>query len=195
MILAALLRFGCGASGTEADRRETVTMSRQIQERMLFDFSIPEAIEGWSAVNDTVMGGVSQSRLAPAEEDSAAFQGVISLENFGGFATVRCPVGEYDLGGHKGIAVRVRGDGKRYKLFVKTNQPDDGYQYQADFATEDGAWQTINVPFEDFRARYRGGSMPLWPRLNPAKIKSLGFMIADKQAGPFRLEIAWLKAY
>ncbi|MBP1721795.1 MAG: Complex intermediate-associated protein 30 [Deltaproteobacteria bacterium] len=33
------------------------------------------------------------------------------------------------------------------------------------------------------------------PPVDKAKIKTFGFLIADKQDGPFRLEIDWIGAY
>jgi NADH dehydrogenase [ubiquinone] 1 alpha subcomplex assembly factor 1 len=40
-----------------------------------------------------------------------------------------------------------------------------------------------------FRGRVLSGEPPL----DPAKVTSVGFLIADKQDGPFRLEVAWIK--
>ena len=36
--------------------------------------------------------------------------------------------------------------------------------------------------------------LPDVPPLNAAKVSSVGLLISDKQAGPFRLEIDWIKA-
>jgi NADH dehydrogenase [ubiquinone] 1 alpha subcomplex assembly factor 1 len=32
------------------------------------------------------------------------------------------------------------------------------------------------------------------PPLDPTKVTSVGFLISDKQEGPFQLEVAWIKA-
>lgn len=42
----------------------------------------------WRIVNDTVMGGRSQSRFYQ-QDGVGVFEGFLSLENYGGFASVR----------------------------------------------------------------------------------------------------------
>lgn len=54
----------------------------------LFDFA-QESAEEWIVVNDGVMGGVSRSAFVDSESGYASFQGVMSLDNNGGFASVR----------------------------------------------------------------------------------------------------------
>jgi len=50
------------------------------------------------------------------------------------------------------------------------------------------------LPFADFRATSFGVELTDAPRLDPGKIRSFGFLISDKQAGPFALEVDWIKA-
>jgi hypothetical protein len=45
-----------------------------------------------------------------------------------------------------------------------------------------------------FVASFRGRVLADAPPLDPMRVGSVGFMISDKQAGAFRLEIAWIKA-
>ena len=40
---------------------------------------------------------------------------------------------------------------------------------------------------------FRGRILTDVPPLNPAKVSSVGFLISDKQKGPFKLEVAWIK--
>lgn len=44
---------------------------------------------------------------------------------------------QHDLAGATGIVLRVRGDGKRYRVNLRTNATFDGVQYQAGFITVD----------------------------------------------------------
>ena len=46
----------------------------------------------------------------------------------------------------------------------------------------------------DFVPTFRGRVLSGEPLLDPAKVTSVGFLISDKQAGPFQLEVAWIKA-
>lgn len=160
---------------------------------VLFDFSQPAALADWQPINDSVMGGVSTSRFQ-VEHGVAVFAGVVSLANNGGFASVRSALGRYDLAASHGVALRVRGDGKTYKLNLRTAASLDGVSYQTVFTPPAGEWQTVHLPFAKFAPTFRGRRVTA-PPLDPGRIATVGLLISDKQAGPFRLEIACLGGY
>ena len=160
----------------------------------MIDFTDPGA-PAWFPVNDGVMGGVSNGTLTVTEQGTGRFAGEVSLENGGGFASVRTMLPEPELEGAQGIVLKVRGDGRRYRLRLRTDAAFDGVAYQASFATEPDAWREVALPLADFRPVFRGRPAPDAPPLRPADVRQLGLMIADKQAGPFALEIAWIKDY
>lgn len=166
--------------------------------RTLLDFGAHGAVERWTPIDDVVMGGVSRSRFERTPH-GAAFTGVVSLENGGGFASVRCAPARWNADGAIAFVLDVRGDGKRYKLTTRTDDGFDGVQYQCPFDTRafDGAagtgeWQRIELPAADFVASFRGRRVAGAPPLAPERIRQFGLMISEKQAGPFRLEIARL---
>jgi len=167
------------------------------QTEMLILHEFPRAFdEGrWAIINDTVMGGVSQSGFQRTADGTALFAGDVSLANFGGFASVRSPHAEHELGDYDGLAVRVRGDGRRYKLYLKHEVDDDGTMYWADIKPPKGEWATLLVPFERLGPHRRGMPLLFRPAANARPVRAVGFLIADKQSGPFRLEVAWIKAY
>jgi monofunctional biosynthetic peptidoglycan transglycosylase len=162
--------------------------------RMLIDFSAEGEEDRWSAVNDGVMGGLSNSRLVDASDSTAFFEGVLSVENNGGFASIRRELPRHPLTGANAVILDVRGDGRRYQLRVRTDDRFDGVAYRAFFDTIDGVWQRIEIPFNEFRATFRGSSVPGAPVLEPERIQQLGFLIADKRPGAFRLEIRRIEA-
>jgi monofunctional biosynthetic peptidoglycan transglycosylase len=147
----------------------------------------------WEIVNDGVMGGVSTSTMV-ITNGSAVFSGTVSLENNGGFASVRTRPARLDCTGCDAVILRVRGDGKRYKFTARTDRRWDSPQYQHAFETADGKWQSVRLPFQNFKASFRGRALPNEPPLDPAKLVSVGILISDKQAGPFRLEIKSIEA-
>jgi monofunctional biosynthetic peptidoglycan transglycosylase len=165
---------------------------RDISVKTLFDFRLSD--EPWRNVDDSVMGGVSSSRMR-IEDEVAVFQGELSLENKGGFASVRSDLLDKDLTGFEGVRLRVKGDGKKYQLRIRTDRAFDGPSHQMTFKTEKDAWIEIDLPFSEFFAAFRGRPLPDHPPIDAAKIKTMGFLIADKQEGDFRLEIDWVKAY
>ena len=172
-----------------------IAMSAETGELLISNFDKPGEGKIWRVINDGVMGGISSSTWNITEKGAAVFAGNVSLENNGGFASVRSAVGTYDLSKYKGIVLRVKGDGKRYNLNLKTDAEFDSILYQAEFGTEKEKWQLIEIPFSRFAPTYHGFVPPDAPKLDTKEIRRFGFLIADKQKGPFRLEIAWIKAY
>ena len=164
-------------------------------EKMIFDFDSPDQAQDWLIVNDGVMGGLSQSEMIVTPAGTALFQGNVSLENNGGFASVRTYPIAYQMADYEGLSLRIKGDGQQYKLRLRTDNYLDGIAYQSDFQTQPDTWLDIRVPFNEFVPVYRGTIVPDAPKLDPARISQIGFMISNKQAGPFELEIDWIKAY
>jgi monofunctional biosynthetic peptidoglycan transglycosylase len=165
------------------------------EEKLLYDFSDPDAAAGWTAINDVVMGGVSSGGMQTTEDGTVVFEGRVSLENNGGFASIRSRSQGWDLSAYSGIVMRFRGDGRHYKLNLKTDSSFDGIMYRLPFETREGEWQMLRFPFAEFEASFRGRPVPEAPPLDPARIASIGVLISDKQAGPFHLEIARIAAY
>lgn len=161
--------------------------------KTLFDFRHEETAGRWQRLNDTVMGGVSSSDMGLTGEH-AVFAGELSLENNGGFASVRSRPEKMDLSEFDAIALRVRGDGKRYALRLRTDDGWDGIAYHAAFDTDAGEWIDVVIPFDDFQPQFRGRRVPQAGPLDPAAIHTVGIMITDRQEGDFQLELAWIQA-
>jgi monofunctional biosynthetic peptidoglycan transglycosylase len=164
-------------------------------EVILFDFASNDAVSAWRVVNDTVMGGISSSRMEQPADGKVVFTGEVSLENNGGFASVQGPEVQQPLGEFDGIALRVKGDGKRYKCSLRTDDLFDGVSHQSIFETEASEWQVVQIPFTDFIPTYHGRRLSEDKRLKRERIRKVGFLISDRQKGLFRLEIDWIKAY
>ena len=161
--------------------------------KIVFDFSTASHAAGWQIVNDDVMGGVSNGEFRLAK-GVAVFSGHISLENKGGFASVRSPPSQQSVRGCNVFVIRICGDGRRYKFTARTEPEFDPPLYQHAFATTPGEWQESPLRFEHFVPTFRGRVLIDAPPLDPANVLSVGFLISDKQAGPFRLEIDWIKS-
>jgi hypothetical protein len=155
----------------------------------LLDFDDPADAALWRPVDDVVMGGVSSSAFEQAETGVARFRGNVSLENYGGFASVRTVPRDWDTAGATAFVLRVRGDGKTYKFTIRTGDGFDGIQYQQRFTATAGTWSDVRLPVRDFVATFRGRKVPFAPSLDPAQVRALGLMISDKQAGFFQLEV------
>jgi monofunctional biosynthetic peptidoglycan transglycosylase len=162
--------------------------------RILLDFDDAAETALFAPIDDAVMGGVSSSRFVQAAAGIAAFEGQVSLENNGGFASVRTGSRDWSLPGARAFVLRVRGDGKQYRFNVRTPDGPDAFRYEAPFDAPAGEWTEVEIPVTGLAAKAFGRRVPLVGPPDPARIRTLGFMISDKQAGKFRLEIDWIGA-
>jgi NADH dehydrogenase [ubiquinone] 1 alpha subcomplex assembly factor 1 len=163
------------------------------KEHVLFDFTQPDE-RPWPPIDDAVMGGVSHSEMR-IENGRAVFAGVVSLDFGGGFSSVRSSPGSWDLSAFTGIKALLRGDERRYKLILKSNAGLDGVNWQASFQTRCDRRQIVRIRFQDMAPFYRGSRVSNAPPFDARHIATFGFLISDKQAGPFRLEIERIIAY
>ncbi|MFT6990454.1 MAG: monofunctional biosynthetic peptidoglycan transglycosylase [Paraglaciecola sp.] len=159
-----------------------------VSAQLKVDFSDNEELNYWSRVNDSVMGGLSQSNLRVVDK-VAYFEGELSLKNNGGFASVR-RVGPITFeSNNTPIVLEINGDGRRYQLRLRTNKGFDGVAYVAHFSSNSDTWQTLTFNEDDFVAQFRGRIVSAAPALLFADVRQVGFMLADKQPGSFQLAI------
>ena len=130
------------------------------------------------------------------EDGKLVFSGTLSLENNGGFSSVRTESGAFNFTGAEGIALRVKGDGRIYQLRLSTDARHRGsiVSYQRKFETKEGEWMEVKVPFSEMKPSWRG-RMLSGHVLDFAKVSQLGILIGDKKEGDFRLEVDWLKTF
>jgi monofunctional biosynthetic peptidoglycan transglycosylase len=150
----------------------------------------------WRIVDDGVMGGLSQGKREIGDDGILRFFGVLSLENNGGFSSLRTGDVKMDLSAAEGIVLRVKGDGRAYQVRLSTDAEYRGREmsFQAGFPTVKGEWTEVKVPFKSFVGTWRGMELPD-KVFTPAKVRRLGLMVADKKAGPFELRVDWIRTY
>lgn len=183
-------------------------LKQRQNEKMLFDFTqpVPNFNSLWGAVDDVVMGGVSQSGIRQIP-GAALFDGEVSTANSGGFASVRTQVLEepLDLSQYEGIQLRVRGDGKRYKFILRSDDRWDGISYCYSFDTVFNMWITVRVPFADLIPNFRAKTLDDADPFPSQRVTAFQLMLSKFeydgelnprfQPGSFRLEIESMKAY
>ena len=140
----------------------------------------------WYAVNDGVMGGVSSGEMTVTDK-KLLFHGELSLQNNGGFASVRRPVNE-DMTGSMGVRLTVKGDGRKYQFRLRQDRNFDGVAWRHMFST-DGSTQVLELKYADFEPVFRGRIVRSAGPVVPAQITQIGFMIADKVEGAFALSV------
>ena len=161
----------------------------------VLDFTHSSMEIGWRAIDDRIMGGCSRSQADHIPGQGLRFSGTVSLQNNGGFASIRSESLSADLSRYNGIIIRVCGDGKTFKLSLRTDLFFDGISYQRSFETTAGQWQEIRLPFDTFTPTHHGIKLSTVAPMDISNIKSFGFFVADRQSGTFQLDIAWIKGY
>ncbi|MCW3173157.1 CIA30 family protein [Shewanella subflava] len=137
--------------------------------------------------NDTVMGGLSSSRVS-INNDAITFTGLVSLDNNGGFASTQFSVINQIHAANR-CTLRVKGDGKRYQLRLKTAALQFGEAFIAEFTTLEGEISEHIFTVDDFHIGFRGRTIQNGPALDFAKVEKVGILIADKQQGSFSIDL------
>ncbi len=174
-----------------ADSGTIASASPTLPGIQLFTFSTGEP--RWFPLDDNVMGGISNSTAAIAEGGYLSFSGTMSLENNGGFASVRSEWQPTNLSETDGILLRVLGDGNSYRLRIQAAATGRDISYNALFDTTPNEWQQVYIPFADMIPTYFGYVMDVGP-IDKTSIGSFGFMLSDNQPGEFELFVDWVRA-
>jgi hypothetical protein len=143
-------------------------------------------IDPWRSVNDGVMGGLSAGGMVQSDE-GLKFTGRLSLENNGGFSSVRRLV-EQDLSSANRVRMVVRGDGRDYQFRIRQSNRFDGVAWSAEFSTTE-EWASIEIALDKFIPVFRGRTVTQAGPVVPSEIQQIGFLLADKNPGRFELEI------
>ena len=161
--------------------------------KLLFDFTGTDAAKEWQTVNDGVMGGVSEGRFKITESKTLEFYGTLSLENNGGFASLRSKAKQLGLGKDDVLVARVRGDGREYSMNLHVPRPLIAFSYRGTIPTRKGEWIEVRLPLDRFVATRFGRPVRDAGPVDPQEVSGLGFLLGDKKDGPFQLEVEWIK--
>ena len=153
---------------------------------IIFDFNKNSDIENWIIVDDVVMGGKSSGTFKLSAEGHGIFEGTISLENNGGFSSVRYRFEKTLIKESTKIIVKLRGDGKKYQFRIKTNSRDY-YSYISPFSTT-GEWQEIQILLKEMYPSFRGRRLDQ-PNFSNDYIEEITFLIGNKNQEIFKLLI------
>lgn len=153
---------------------------------ILFDFNKSSNLKDWTVVDDGVMGGRSIGHFDLSSDGCAVFHGDVSLENNGGFSSVRYRFSQRNVSGSTKMMIRLKGDGKRYQFRVKSNKYDR-HSYVYHFETT-GNWQTVEIPLLEMKARFRGRELDI-PSYQGEFMEEIAFFISNKRAEHFKLEL------
>tara|TARA_R100001369_G_scaffold36196_1_gene61516 strand:- start:11569 stop:12102 length:534 start_codon:yes stop_codon:yes gene_type:complete len=157
-----------------------------MQTATIFQFNKKADISNWSVVDDVVMGGRSSGNFYLNNEGIGIFEGRVSLENNGGFSSVRYSFDEINTKKYSKIVIKIKGDGKSYQFRVK-NKSADYYSYITSFKSSED-WETIELQLSDMVPAFRGRDLDM-PNYDKESIEEVAFLIGNKKAETFKLEI------
>lgn len=167
------------------------------KETVITDFARSEKIEmNWRITDDRVMGGRSQGQFEITDQGIMKFSGDLSLENNGGFSSVRSGELDLDLSESAGLLLKVKGDGRTYQMRLGTEARYRSWDvsFSAEFQTERNKWINVRIPFSAFKAGFRGRSLGN-VKFDPSKVRRFGILLGDKKPGSFELEIDSISTY
>ena len=159
-----------------------------------FEFNFGKEKDGanWGVINDGVMGGLSKGK-AYMKENSLFFSGTISLENNGGFTSLRAPYERMDLSAFEYIEVRYKSTGRSCAISLDQSTrfwlPNHKLRLPL---SED--WAVLRIPLKELN-EYRMGRKT-GRRMTKDKASSvirIGIITDSKEAGDFAFEIDYIK--
>ncbi len=157
-----------------------------MQSSPIFKFNKLVSISDWRTVNDVVMGGKSSSEIYLNEQGKGVFKGYVSLENNGGFSSLRYQFNKMNTKPYSKIIVRIRGDEKKYQFRIKAKVTDK-HSYTTVFNTSKD-WEVIEISLSDMYPVFRGRKLDM-PNYDGESIEEIAFLIGNKKAESFKLEI------
>lgn len=161
--------------------------------RALFDFTGADAAKEWQTIKDGVMGGMSEGKFKITDKKTLEFYGTLSLENNGGFASVRTTAKKLGLEKGDVLVVKVRGDGREYSMNLHVPRPLVAFSYRATVQTKKDEWIEVQLPLDKFVATSFGRTVRDAGPVDPPEVNGLGFLLGDKKPGPFKLEVECIK--
>jgi hypothetical protein len=151
---------------------------------IIYDFNKASANNDWKIIDDGVMGGLSQGKFLIDSDGNGVFQGTISLENNGGFSSVRYQFDKINTNKESKIVIHLKGDGKQYQFRIK-DKYDSYYSYITTFDTS-GEWETIEIKLADLYPSFRGQKLNL-PNFQSDSLEEIVFLIGNKKNESFKL--------
>ena len=140
-----------------------------------FETFDPDKSRNWSFFSDGVMGGVSSGKAFFGKSGSDNFvrlEGRVSTANNGGFIQIRHSLAKYLDNNIKGISLKVRGNGEKYYIFIRTTSTLLPWQfYNASFKTSKN-WKVIKINLDSFQP----SSSFLRKKIKSSSIKSIGIV-------------------
>ncbi len=162
------------------------------EDALVIDFGV-DGENRWVAVNDTVMGGVSNGEVDYTDNE-LIFDGVVSTDSNGGFTSVQSPDETLNLRNYDRVVIRMKNVGQPFSMVLANNPYWFQDQFRADIEVPDEEWNIVEIELADFEevtltSGYPTPTGATMKRRDRKEILGLEFMSELFEDGPFRLEV------
>ena len=164
----------------------SMVLVSSLSSQIIFDFNKNSSTSSWVVIDDVVMGGRSNGNFQLNKDGNGVFSGKISLDNNGGFSSVRYGFKKLNVEKFSSISLKIKGDGKNYQFRIK-HKSSDYASYITSFSSS-GKWQEIEIPLNSMYPSFRGRKLDE-PNFFHETIEEVTFLIANKKNEDFILLI------
>tara|TARA_B110000003_G_scaffold274490_1_gene314589 strand:+ start:11120 stop:11665 length:546 start_codon:yes stop_codon:yes gene_type:complete len=157
------------------------------------DFGEEKKGHYWKVINDGVMGGISKGSKE-LTKNSMLYKGKVSLDNNGGFSSLRRSFSDKDISMFNEIEIRYRSVGISLAFTIAVSQRWYIPNYKISLDGTSSEWTTTTIKLSDLRKHYIGKPMNEMLKKETLKeIVRIGFITDEKKYGNFEFEIDFIK--
>lgn len=165
---------------------------RLVAQELLIDFGKNTGGQNWSVTNDGVMGGLSQGQ-AYLTDSSVVFQGEVSLENNGGFSSLRSPYQRLNLSDYEEVEIKTRSSGLPFSITFSKSQRFWIPNYKHFLSLNNEKWVIDTFKLSKL-AEFRMGDSTnrVINEKDIASLIGINFFNEGKKEGRFLLEVDYI---
>lgn len=147
----------------------------------------------WIIINDGVMGGLSAAKKH-LSKTSLQFKGNISLDNNGGFSSIRSPFDAIDLSDYKRAEIRYRSRHQKLDFTIENDQRFYRPNFKYELPNSNWEWTELSIDLYKQNAVVMGRPTEIQMTSKYlSEVIRIGFICANKTAGPFEFEVDYVR--
>ena len=172
-----------------------ITSLKSFGQSSIIDFgNSAEKNQEWVLLSDNIMGGVTKSKIEYTN-NSVLLSGNISLDNYGGFSSIKTKYKSVDLSDYNGIKIKFKSTNQKFAFTLEDNQNWTKPNFKREFSPKkDDTWEELIIYFKDFQEVIIGE--PTGNKMKSESLKNIvrmGIMTYEKKEGPFSLEVDYIE--
>ncbi|MEO1218708.1 MAG: CIA30 family protein [Bacteroidota bacterium] len=158
-----------------------------------FNFGKDKMGNDWEVINDGVMGGLSKGKIEMTE-NTLKFSGSISLDNYGGFTSVKSPFTKIDLSNSKKVKIRYRTKNQSVAISLENSKEFYKPYFKMNLANTNNEWKTVDRSINEFKENKLGQetSTQISSKFLES-VQRIGLITSQKKEGDFTVEIDYIK--